>query len=80
MSDDVRAAVLAERKAACDLAEIWAARFDRLSDAGGNETIDAMCARQLRRYFTAFATELNAEMHLPDVPAPADAETGMAHG
>lgn len=69
----VDGAVKAERKAGADMADAWSKRFETLAEAGGNDVIDVPAARQLRRYFFAFATELRAEMHLPD-PAPVAAE------
>jgi len=55
-----------EREACAALAESWSTRFERLLEAGGNDVIDERAARQLRRYFSAFAAEIRAEMHLPD--------------
>lgn len=66
---EIEAAVKAEREACAKLAEAWSTRFEALAEAGGNDVIDERAARQLRRYFAGFATELRAEMHLPDAPA-----------
>lgn len=62
----VAAAAKAERDACAKMADAWSDRFGVLLDAGGNDVIDEQAARQLRRYFAGFATELRAEMHLPD--------------
>lgn len=72
----VIAAVKAEREAGATMADAWSARFEALMDAGGNDVIDVQAARQLRRYFFAFATELRAEMHLADAVPAIDAAAG----
>jgi hypothetical protein len=61
-----RSAAGIERERIAAMADAWSARFDALLEAGGNDVIDARAARQLRRYFAGFATEIRAEMHLPD--------------